>query len=310
MWPYSSIVSVSSAKRRFGVHPLYTYLRQPPCYLCWWRWLVVLVALFHLRFHSLSRSLQHLVVDINRNMNAFTTHSSIKNYSDQYYATFAAFQDVFKSAIYTAATICADAFIVRIPYYHRGNLFQKVSLLVQLYRCFIVWSRSYLVIIIPSLLFLADIGTQIILRPLTWQVYSLHWKAIGVLWVYTLSRVPKGGNVFTDNLSIRVRIFYTVTMTLNIICTGMSTAIFIISENGSWYLARIDIPQNLAHSSEPITLFFPSQPPTSSSRTRCHRIWFVVFTPKSSRGLELTSHIYLRRSVHCYLDSSYSPWQF
>src|SRR3984957_13780675 len=116
---------------------------------------------------SLSRSLQHLVVDINRNMNAFTTHSSIKNYSDQYYATFAAFQDVFKSAIYTAATICADAFIVRIPYYHRGNLFQKVSLLVQLYRCFIVWSRSYLVIIIPSLLFLADIGTQIILRPLT-----------------------------------------------------------------------------------------------------------------------------------------------
>jgi hypothetical protein len=46
-------------------------------------------------------------------MDAFTTHSNIENYADKYYAKFAAFQDIFKSAIYVAATICADAFIVR-----------------------------------------------------------------------------------------------------------------------------------------------------------------------------------------------------
>jgi len=115
-------------------------------------------------------------------MDAFTTHSDIENYADKYYARFAAFQDIFKSAIYTSATVLADAFIV--------------------YRCFIVWGKSYLAVIIPFLLFLADI-------------------AIGILWTYTVSQVPEGGNIFTDDLATRIRAFYVITMALNITCTAM-----------------------------------------------------------------------------------------
>jgi hypothetical protein len=142
----------------------------------------------------------HLIVDINRNMDAFTTHSTIENYADKYYAKFAAFQDIFKSAIYTVATLCADAFIV--------------------YRCFIVWGKNYLVIIAPILLFLADI-------------------AIGILWTFTVSQVPPGGNIFTDDLSSRIRAFYGITMSLNIVCTGLlSFKIWHIQSKLSRYSTR------------------------------------------------------------------------
>jgi hypothetical protein len=93
-------------------------------------------------------------------MDAFTTHSTIENYADKYYAKFAAFQDIFKSAIYTVATVCADAFIVGLRYYHWDPFSHLVT---QVYRCFIVWGKSYFVIIVPFLLFLADIGTTILL---------------------------------------------------------------------------------------------------------------------------------------------------
>jgi hypothetical protein len=45
-------------------------------------------------------------------MDAFTTHADIVNYADKYYENFNTYKDIFKSAVYVAATCFADAFIV------------------------------------------------------------------------------------------------------------------------------------------------------------------------------------------------------
>ncbi|KAF9225033.1 hypothetical protein BS17DRAFT_702042 [Gyrodon lividus] len=124
----------------------------------------------------------HLVIDIVRNMDAFTSEMGTANYPTKYYGTFDTWKNIFKSALYVTVTIISDAFI--------------------LYRSFIVWGRSYFVAIIPFLMLLADI-------------------AIGVFWVYTLSLIVPGENVFTDALSVRVKTFYAITLTMNVICTTL-----------------------------------------------------------------------------------------
>jgi hypothetical protein len=144
----------------------------------------------------------HLVVDIDRNIDAFISSSPDPHFADKYYAKFSAFKDVFKSALYTTATLLADAFI--------------------LYRTFIVWGGSYLITIVPFLLFLADI-------------------AIGILWTYTVSLVPTGANIFINELSTRIKIFYTITMCLNILCTALiSYKIWRIQSDMTNYSTRRD----------------------------------------------------------------------
>ncbi|KAF8838721.1 hypothetical protein BDN67DRAFT_971120 [Paxillus ammoniavirescens] len=122
----------------------------------------------------------HLVVDIVRNMDAFTADMGIPNYPITYYETFDTWKNILKSSLYVTVTIISDAFIM--------------------YRCFIVWGRSYFVIIVPFMLLLVDI-------------------AIGIFWVYTLSLIVPGENVFADALSVRVKVFYAVTLTMNVMCT-------------------------------------------------------------------------------------------
>ncbi|KAG2040414.1 hypothetical protein BDR03DRAFT_948665 [Suillus americanus] len=122
----------------------------------------------------------HLVIDILRNMQAFTADEAEPNYPSKYYGTFDTWQNILKSTLYVAVTLVSDAFI--------------------LYRSFILWGRNYLIAAFPFLLFIADI-------------------AIGVFWVYTLSLVVPGENVFADALSIRVKTFYSITLAMNVICT-------------------------------------------------------------------------------------------
>jgi hypothetical protein len=124
----------------------------------------------------------HLVIDILRNMQAFTADEAVPNYPTKYYGTFDTWQNILKSTLYVAVTLVSDAFI--------------------LYRSFILWGRNYLIATFPFLLFIADI-------------------AIGVFWVYTLSLVVPGEDVFADALSIRVKIFYSITLAMNIICTSL-----------------------------------------------------------------------------------------
>ncbi|KAG2340351.1 hypothetical protein BDR05DRAFT_966865 [Suillus weaverae] len=122
----------------------------------------------------------HLAIDILRNMQAFTADEAEPNYPTTYYGTFDTWQNILKSTLYVAVTLVSDAFI--------------------LYRSFILWGRNYLITAFPFLLFIADI-------------------AIGVFWVYTLSLVVPGENVFADDLSVRVTTFYSITLTMNVICT-------------------------------------------------------------------------------------------
>lgn len=124
----------------------------------------------------------HLVIDILRNMEAFTTNEAEPNYPTTYYATFNTWKNILKSALYVAVTIVSDAFI--------------------LYRSFILWGKDYRIAAVPFLLFIADI-------------------VIGVFWVYTLSLVLPGENVFVDALSIRVKTFYSITLAMNVICTSL-----------------------------------------------------------------------------------------
>jgi len=121
----------------------------------------------------------HLSVDISRNMDAFTSNMAVPNYALTYYHRYDTFKNMFKSGTYVGSTVVQDAFM--------------------LYRCFIVW-RSYLVTILPFLLFLADIG-------------------VGILWTYTLSLVKPGEDIWDDALSVRVKAFFAITFSFNVICT-------------------------------------------------------------------------------------------
>ncbi|KAJ8596858.1 hypothetical protein M405DRAFT_877322 [Rhizopogon salebrosus TDB-379] len=122
----------------------------------------------------------HLVIDILRNMEAFTSNEAVPNYPSTYYGTWDTWKNIVKSSLYVAVTLVSDAFI--------------------LYRSFIVWGRNYFIATLPFLLFIADI-------------------AIGIFWVYTLSLVLPNENVFVDALFVRVTTFYSITLSMNVICT-------------------------------------------------------------------------------------------
>ncbi|KIK95822.1 hypothetical protein PAXRUDRAFT_11213 [Paxillus rubicundulus Ve08.2h10] len=124
----------------------------------------------------------HVVVDIDRNMDAFTSQMGISNYPTTYYNIFDSWKNIVKSSLYVAITIISDAFIM--------------------YRCFIVWGRTYLVVAVPFLLLLADVG-------------------IGIFWIYTLSLVVNGENIFADALSVRLTTFYVITFVMNAMCTTL-----------------------------------------------------------------------------------------
>jgi hypothetical protein len=151
-------------------------------------------------------------------MQAFTADEAVPNYPTKYYGTFDTWQNILKSTLYVAVTLVSDAFIVRIL-----NLpLSKYWPSLQLYRSFILWGRNYLIATFPFLLFIADIGLCPSAIPLLRLTHNI---AIGVFWVYTLSLVVPGEDVFADALSIRVKIFYSITLAMNIICTCLFSAL-------------------------------------------------------------------------------------
>ncbi|OJA12799.1 hypothetical protein AZE42_05839 [Rhizopogon vesiculosus] len=87
--------------------------------------------------------------------------------------------DILKSILYVAVTLVSDAFI--------------------LYRLFIVWDKNYFIAAFPFLLFIADIVSS-------------------VLFVYTLT-LPPGSNVYASAISASLKVFYSITLAMNVICT-------------------------------------------------------------------------------------------
>jgi hypothetical protein len=90
---------------------------------------------------------------------------------------------------------------------------------LQLYRVFIVWDRNYFVATIPFLLFLADIGMP---PPAVLPFNLTQDLGISILWVYSLSHVRPGDDSYAHALGVRVKIFYSITLTMNVICTCTS----------------------------------------------------------------------------------------
>ena len=67
-----------------------------------------------LYLRALRTHLQHLVIDITCNMDAFTSNMGTPNYAVTYYDTFDTWKNIVKSALYVTITIISDAFIVSV----------------------------------------------------------------------------------------------------------------------------------------------------------------------------------------------------
>lgn len=103
---------------------------------------------------------QHLVLDIDRVLNAYTAHLDVPNAAITYYNDLSVQRRLAKTSTYMILTLVSDAIIVRIY----SALLLPSSILPylpsQVYRAFVVWGRSYATALFPFILFLADIGKQ------------------------------------------------------------------------------------------------------------------------------------------------------
>jgi len=99
---------------------------------------------------------------------------------DLYYANVSSALSLIKTSLYLITTILFDAFI--------------------LHRCFVVWDRNFLVVLLPFLVFLADIGT-------------------GVAAVEGLAQLTKGDSVFIQKQEKITKSFLSSTVAVNGLCT-------------------------------------------------------------------------------------------
>lgn len=185
-------------------------------------------------------------------MDAFTAHQSTPNAALDYYNHIDTFKNIFKSACYVAVTVISDAFIVSLKF---SIFFRPLTCFGKLYRVFIVWGRSYLVITLPFLLFLADIGmsmNRIYVRTATKPLINI---AIGGFWIYTLSLIHPGDDIWDDALAVRVKTFYSITLGLNFICTSKSpTCSFTRDLNPAFFSSSAYLVQDLENSKAGIIL--------------------------------------------------------
>jgi hypothetical protein len=122
----------------------------------------------------------HLVLDVVRLYIAFHGSETDQG-ADSYFLRVTSTTSIIKTSVYLAETIVSDLFI--------------------LYRCYIVWNASIPVIVLPIILYIADIAT-------------------GIGATYTLSRV--GENIVFNQKQERItNSFFACTLALNAVCTGL-----------------------------------------------------------------------------------------
>ncbi|KAI9436015.1 hypothetical protein H4582DRAFT_1958494 [Lactarius indigo] len=121
----------------------------------------------------------HVITDAVRIVYAFKD-SQLPIGGDLYFANVASALSLIKTALYLVITILFDAFI--------------------LYRCWLIWDRSLVVIALPFLIFLADIGT-------------------GVAAVQGLSGIAKGDSVFIQRQEKITKSFFSSTVAVNGLCS-------------------------------------------------------------------------------------------
>lgn len=139
---------------------------------------------------------KHWIIQISRLFDAFifvehgTTPGSV-------YGAARSPKNVAKTALYVAQTLVGDMTMVSLP-----ALFERASLtatLNQVYRLFIVWNRSWTVIILPTLTTAGLLGTWYI-SPLSSRhvVTACVVTAAGVNVVVSFARQTPGVDIFTS----------------------------------------------------------------------------------------------------------------
>ncbi|KAI0313225.1 hypothetical protein OF83DRAFT_1142358 [Amylostereum chailletii] len=121
----------------------------------------------------------HEVMDTYRLVTAFSI-SETTGGADLYFADISSALGVLKTSIYLAITAVSDLLI--------------------LYRCFIVWERRMYVVVLPLLLYVADIG-------------------VGIASVYTSSKGD--AHAFSTEQERITNAFFSCTLALNALCTGL-----------------------------------------------------------------------------------------
>ncbi|KAI0056488.1 hypothetical protein BV25DRAFT_1920929 [Artomyces pyxidatus] len=123
----------------------------------------------------------HVITDAVRLVFAFKFSQVPAGGADLYYFNAAATLSIVKTSIYLVTTVLFDFFI--------------------LYRCWIVWDHNYLIVLLPALAFLADIGT-------------------GIASIIQLSEVSlSSDSVFLAKQERVTKSFFSATLATNGLCT-------------------------------------------------------------------------------------------
>ncbi|KAJ7598537.1 hypothetical protein C8J56DRAFT_168578 [Mycena floridula] len=130
----------------------------------------------------------HLTCDVVRALKAFTTDRDPL----EYYSNIADPWEWAKTIFYYLLNVVGDTIV--------------------LYRCWIVWNKNIPIIILPGLLYLADIVT-------------------GALSTRALMRIKPGELIFVKDLAVWVLAFFSLTLTLNAVCT-------LVIASRIWYITR------------------------------------------------------------------------
>lgn len=137
---------------------------------------------------------------------------------------------IMKTSIYLAETAVSDLFLVSLlkRSFSSAGVLNRFGSRHQLYRCYIVWNANTLVMALPALLYVADIGMSSEFVPGV-DVHSAHLpssQAMGIGAVYTLSRL--GTSTFFNNEQQRfTNSFFSCTLAVNAVCTGARFCPFI-----------------------------------------------------------------------------------
>ncbi|CAL1707483.1 unnamed protein product [Somion occarium] len=122
----------------------------------------------------------HICVDLTRAMMAFTANMDVASAPETFYANVDTRLNMLKNSTYVTTTLIADMVIV--------------------FRTFIIWGRNYWIVLVPTLLFGADIAMS------AWFTWSVN-------------EAKPGASVLISNVFARSKYFYICTLALNLLCT-------------------------------------------------------------------------------------------
>ncbi|KAJ3807379.1 hypothetical protein F5876DRAFT_68161 [Lentinula aff. lateritia] len=124
----------------------------------------------------------HLALDVDRAFRAFTSNIGTPNYPKDYFNILSGAEALAKNSAYVTITLIADAFLT--------------------FRCWAAFGQNYLVIIIPSALYIGNLAT-----------------ACWALVTFKEAENPTTGVVVVAEVISRVKYMYITTLCLNLYCS-------------------------------------------------------------------------------------------